>query len=205
MNLSYYRKSKFSLEQTKERLVNEAKKSKIQILGTTELDNANGTLVTMCKKDWLDKLLSKDKNVVGVIPCNVFIYEENDKVFIGVGNASVVGGVSGNEEVQKLSLEIERALTQFIDMVSDAGELKATGVTLYSTMSCPYCSMEKEWLEDNKIEHEVIYVDQNPQEAQKLVEATGQMGVPVTKIDFEDMESQYVIGFNKAQLAKLII
>jgi glutaredoxin 3 len=82
--------------------------------------------------------------------------------------------------------------------------MKATNVKLYSTRTCPYCTMEKEWLDSEKIKHEVIYVDSNYEEAQAMVEKTGQMGVPVTEIKFENGKEEYVVGFNKQLLSHLL-
>lgn len=78
--------------------------------------------------------------------------------------------------------------------------MKKVSVKLYSTRTCPYCSMEKAWLENEKIKHEVIYVDSNQEEAMKMVQKTGQMGVPVTEIKFENGREEYVIGFDKPTL-----
>lgn len=64
--------------------------------------------------------------------------------------------------------------------------------------------MEKSWLDEKKIKHDVVYVDLNPTEAQKMVDKTGQMGVPVTEILFDEGESEYVIGFDKPKLSQLL-
>ena len=82
--------------------------------------------------------------------------------------------------------------------------MKAKKVKLYSTVSCPYCRMEKAWLEGNKIDHEVVYVDQNQEEAVKMVRKTGQMGVPVTEIEFEEGDSRFVIGFDAPKLSEIL-
>lgn len=76
-------------------------------------------------------------------------------------------------------------------------------IKLYATFTCPYCKMEKDWLEENNIKHKVIMVDINPYEAQKMVEKTGQMGVPVTEIEYISGESEYVIGFDKSRLSSV--
>lgn len=81
---------------------------------------------------------------------------------------------------------------------------KPKHIKLYSTMSCPYCKMEKAWLDQNNIPHEVVYVDRDPQEAKKMVAKTKQLGVPVTEIVFEDEKTQFVIGFDKPTLSKLL-
>jgi glutaredoxin 3 len=82
--------------------------------------------------------------------------------------------------------------------------MKPTHIKLYSTTTCPYCMMEKAWLEEEKIDHEVVYVDQNREEAQKMVDKTQQMGVPVTEISFENGKEEYVVGFNKPLLQHLL-
>jgi len=64
--------------------------------------------------------------------------------------------------------------------------------------------MEKTWLDDEKIDHEVVYVDQNQEEAQKIVDKTEQMGVPVTEISFENGKTEFVVGFNKPILAQIL-
>lgn len=81
---------------------------------------------------------------------------------------------------------------------------KPTQITVYSTVSCPYCKMEKEWLDSKGIQHNVIFVDLSPKDAQEMVEKTGQMGVPVTEIRYEDKETEYVIGFDQHQLAHIL-
>ena len=40
-------------------------------------------------------------------------------------------------------------------------------------------------------------------EAKKMVEKTGQMGVPVTEIKLED-KSEFVVGFDPARLSSLL-
>jgi glutaredoxin 3 len=77
-------------------------------------------------------------------------------------------------------------------------------IKVYSTTTCPYCVMEKEWLEANKIQHTIVYVDSNQEEAVKMVESTGQMGVPVTEITDENGQKQFMVGFNPTKLSSLI-
>ena len=78
--------------------------------------------------------------------------------------------------------------------------MKKVNVKLYSTRTCPYCMMEKTWLEKENIDHKIIYVDSDHKEAMKMVQKTGQMGVPVTEIKFEDGREEYIIGFDKPTL-----
>lgn len=77
-------------------------------------------------------------------------------------------------------------------------------VKVYSTTTCPYCKMEADWLKSKKIEFEEVKVDQNHEEAKHMVEKTGQMGVPVTEIQYKDRKSEYIVGFNPPQLAYML-
>ncbi len=82
--------------------------------------------------------------------------------------------------------------------------MKSVSVKLYSTMSCPYCKMEKAWLENEKINHEVVYVDLNRSEAMNMIQKTGQMGVPVTEITDENGKIEFVVGFDKPRLEQIL-
>lgn len=79
-----------------------------------------------------------------------------------------------------------------------------TDVKVYATTTCPYCTMIADWLTAKKVPFVKILVDKNEQAAQKMVQRTGQMGVPVTEIVMKDGKSEYIIGFNQPQLAYML-
>ncbi len=72
-------------------------------------------------------------------------------------------------------------------------------VTIYSTPTCPACVIVKNWCKLNEIVYEDINVAADMAEAEKMVIETGQMGVPVTKI-----EDSYVIGADIRKLKELL-
>lgn len=79
----------------------------------------------------------------------------------------------------------------------------APTITVYSTMSCPYCFKLKDWLKDNGFAYEDVLVDKDPAAAQKMVQMSGQMGVPFTTVaDGEKMHG--VLGFNVPALSQLL-
>lgn len=69
--------------------------------------------------------------------------------------------------------------------------------TIYSTQTCPFCKMEKALLDEHQIPHTDIFVDDDEHEREKLVEMTGQRGVPVTVLKYPTGESRYFIGFQQ--------
>ncbi|MBU0906125.1 MAG: glutaredoxin family protein [Firmicutes bacterium] len=72
-------------------------------------------------------------------------------------------------------------------------------VTVYSTNTCPYCDMMKSFLNQNNISFTEVNVQIDQVAAQKLVETTGQMGVPQTNIN-----GQWVLGFDPDRVLALI-
>ncbi len=72
-------------------------------------------------------------------------------------------------------------------------------VKVYSTPTCPYCKMAKQFLTENNVQFEDIDVASNQSAAQEMISKSGQMGVPVIEID-----GQVTIGFDKGKLKKLL-
>jgi len=71
-------------------------------------------------------------------------------------------------------------------------------VIVYTSPTCPYCTMVKEFLSQKGISFEERDVSRNPSYAQELVRSTGQMGVPVTIINGE-----IVVGFDRGRLEQV--
>jgi len=72
-------------------------------------------------------------------------------------------------------------------------------VIVYSTPSCPYCHLTKEFLKKNKITFDDVNVAANPAKAREMIEKSGQQGVPVTDID-----GKIIIGFDKDALKRAL-
>lgn len=72
-------------------------------------------------------------------------------------------------------------------------------VKVYSTPVCPYCTMAKNFLKENKVEFEDIDVTKDHEAAKEMIQKSGQTGVPVIMID-----DQIVIGFDKDKLKELL-
>ncbi|WP_374718541.1 glutaredoxin family protein [Parageobacillus toebii] len=72
-------------------------------------------------------------------------------------------------------------------------------VTVYTTTTCPYCVMVKNFLREQGVPFEEVNVQRDPIAARKLVETTGQIGVPQIEID-----GQWVIGFDLNAIMQLL-
>lgn len=65
-------------------------------------------------------------------------------------------------------------------------------VIIYSTLTCPYCQMAKEFLKELNVEFEEKLVDQDQSAYQEMLKKSGQMGVPVL-----DIEGEIIVGFDR--------
>lgn len=72
-------------------------------------------------------------------------------------------------------------------------------ITVYSTTTCPYCVMLKNWLESKSIEFTNYMVDLNPIAAQNMINLSGQMGVPFSTIEYEDGKVEKILGFDRSK------
>lgn len=71
-------------------------------------------------------------------------------------------------------------------------------VTVYSTPYCQYCRMAKAFLDKHGVPYESIDVGEDQAAAQKMIELSGQRGVPVIVIDDE-----VIVGFDSQRLNEL--
>jgi glutaredoxin/uncharacterized protein (DUF302 family) len=204
MNLAYFRKSSFDLEKTSQNIQNEVKDLGLQVLGQTKLPAGNGILLHICNPNWMGNLVASDMNLIGLLPCFVGIIKKNGEVQVGTGSPAILGNVTQNPAINQIAAEAEKTLKELIHKAAGVEPLKAVAVKLYSTTTCPFCKMEAAWLTDKKVKFEEVKVDLDQREAEEMVKKTGQMGVPVTAIKYENGEEQFVVGFDKPQLSQIL-
>ncbi|MBI4053404.1 MAG: glutaredoxin family protein [Candidatus Diapherotrites archaeon] len=75
----------------------------------------------------------------------------------------------------------------------------AKNVVVYSTTTCPYCVMAKDFLKEKKIKFEDVNLSENPARVHEIIEKSGQTGVPVI-----DVDGKIIVGFNKPELKKAL-
>jgi len=73
-------------------------------------------------------------------------------------------------------------------------------VKIYTTTTCPFCKLEKEYLDSKGITYDNVFVDQDATAAKKMIEESGQMGVPFTEITKENGTLVKILGFDKEKL-----
>ncbi len=72
-------------------------------------------------------------------------------------------------------------------------------VTVYSTPTCPYCTMTKEFFTDHGVAYEDVDVSRDRARAMEMVQKSGQMGVPVI-----DINGAILVGFQPDAFAHLL-
>lgn len=72
-------------------------------------------------------------------------------------------------------------------------------VKLYSTPSCPYCRMAKDFLEEEGISFTPVDVSKDENAVVEMVDKSGQMGVPVLEVD-----NTIVVGFDRGAYKKAL-
>ena len=70
---------------------------------------------------------------------------------------------------------------------------------IYSTPTCVYCRMAREFFEKNGVEYEDYDVAANQEALKEMILKSHQMGVPVI-----DVDGQIFVGFNRSGLEKVL-
>lgn len=72
-------------------------------------------------------------------------------------------------------------------------------VTVYSSNRCVYCVMVKNLLIEQNVRFQEVNVDEYPELVQKLIQTTGQMGVPQTEIN-----GKWIVGYDPNSIMKAL-
>lgn len=72
-------------------------------------------------------------------------------------------------------------------------------IIVYSTPTCHFCQLAKEFFKENNVEYADYNVAEDMEKRQEMIEKSGQMGVPVIFVG-EEM----FVGFDKDKLSTAI-
>ncbi|WP_226037603.1 glutaredoxin family protein [Aquibacillus saliphilus] len=72
-------------------------------------------------------------------------------------------------------------------------------ITIYTTTQCPYCVMLKNFLSEKNIPFKELNVEKDPIMMQKVVNTTGQMGVPQTEVN-----GHWILGFDPNKIMEVL-
>jgi len=71
-------------------------------------------------------------------------------------------------------------------------------VTVYSTPTCHFCHMAKDFFKEKGVAFEDFDVSKDLDKRKEMLEKSGQMGVPVIIIDNKEI----IVGFNKPKIVE---
>ena len=80
-------------------------------------------------------------------------------------------------------------------------EIKAE-ILIYSTPTCPYCNMAKDFFMDKGIAYKDLNVAADTKARKTMIDKSGQMGVPVIIIN-KDAKEEIIVGFDRERLETL--
>jgi len=83
--------------------------------------------------------------------------------------------------------------------MSNNKNAQAKSVTIYSTPTCHYCHIAKEYFKENNIAYTDYNVLSDLEKRQEMVDKSGQLGVPVIMID-----GKIIIGFDQEEVSSLL-
>ncbi len=204
MNIAYIRKTDKSVKEVAERLKEAFMKEKIEVVAERELSGQKGVLLYFLKPEWFEAIAEGDQNLLGLVPSVALIRSKEDKTVIGIGNPQILAGGPNVDEIALTVEAMDRALREAVQFASGAPEPKVEKVTLYSTKTCPYCRMEKDYLEKHKVAFDLVMVDEDRAAAEAMIRKSGQTGVPQTEVRFDDGESEIIMGFDRDRLNELL-
>jgi len=72
-------------------------------------------------------------------------------------------------------------------------------VTIYTTPTCGYCQMAKEFFKEHGVTYKEINVASDMEAQQDMIKRSGQMGVPVIDID-----GTIMVGYSPDKLSALL-
>ncbi len=72
-------------------------------------------------------------------------------------------------------------------------------VVMYTTPTCHFCHMAKDYFNENHVAFEQFNVAADATKRAEMMQKSGQLGVPVILID-----NEVIVGFNRPKIAKAL-
>lgn len=143
---------------------------------------------------------NRDKNVQ-FVKINVDEESELAGMFGVMSIPTVVFFKDGKIVTQKIGVSSKEdylALVETSKKGSAAKRASGDEVIIFTTPTCPYCHMAKDYMKQKNIKYKEVDVSSDREWAIKMVKRSGQMGVPQLWIG-----DQTVVGYNPTQIDML--
>jgi glutaredoxin/uncharacterized protein (DUF302 family) len=204
MNITHARKTDKSVAEVVARFKEGLEREKITLVGEKEIANGKSSLIYFLNPEWTERIMETDPMLTGLVPNVAFVKKDGEKTMVGIVNPQILMGGGHTDELAPVIEEMDSVLRKIVQMAADVEDPKVEKVKLYSTATCPYCRMEKDYLDKHGIVFELVMVDEDRKVAEEMVRKSGQTGVPQTEVFFSDGDSEIVMGFDKGRLNELL-
>ncbi|HEY2004449.1 MAG TPA: glutaredoxin family protein [Candidatus Saccharimonadia bacterium] len=77
-------------------------------------------------------------------------------------------------------------------------------VTVYSTTTCPYCRLLKDYLKSKNVDYTDVLLDEQPEHIQAYLDKCGNRGVPCTHVKDSNGNEVSILGFDQPQIDTVI-
>ncbi len=78
-------------------------------------------------------------------------------------------------------------------------------VTIYSTTTCPYCKMLKDYLSEKSVNFTEKLVDMDDAARDEMMQSSGGfLGVPFTTVLTQNGSKETILGFDKGKLNSIL-
>lgn len=78
-------------------------------------------------------------------------------------------------------------------------------ITVYSTTTCPYCKMLKDYLKEKNISYSEKLVDIDDAAREEMMASSGGfLGVPFTIVALDNGNKETILGFDKGKINKTL-
>jgi len=73
-------------------------------------------------------------------------------------------------------------------------------IKIYTTQTCPYCVMAKNYFKEKGVDYEEADVSADEKAREEMMNKSHQMGVPVI-----DVNGSIIVGFNRSEIEKALV
>ncbi|RLC06109.1 MAG: ABC transporter ATP-binding protein [Deltaproteobacteria bacterium] len=127
MNYGFSKEIDASFEEALDRVSNELKKegfgilSQIDVAGKFKeklgIDFKKYTILGACNPPSAHKAILVEENIGLMLPCNVIIYERQNKIVVSIIKPTVAMTMIGNVELEQIASTIEKKLKKVFDSI----------------------------------------------------------------------------------------
>jgi len=127
MQYGFSKTTNYSFEQAIEKVTDELKKEGFGVLTSIDVketlkkkinvDFKKYTILGACNPPLAHQALLAEEELGLLLPCNVIVYEKNDKTVVSIFDPNVMAHLIDNPEMKKVAEEVKSKLQRVLDAV----------------------------------------------------------------------------------------